>query len=93
MKELIGSRGTGKTKRLLDFAHRENAVVVCRNPSAMRQKAHAYGLTGMHFAGYEDFLPDGTAFDGENMVVDELADFVSYLMRGRLLGYTMTAGD
>lgn len=92
MKEIIGGNSTGKTKRLLEFAKRENAIVVCKNPEAMRQKAHAYGMTGMHFAGYEAFLPSGSGVNDESIVIDELADFVSFLHCGHLLGYTMTVG-
>lgn len=44
MKYIIGARGTGKTKKLLEFCHdKEDVVLITQNAPAMRVKAKSYG--------------------------------------------------
>ena len=41
---ITGARGTGKTKKLLEFCHdKEDVVLVTQNARAMRVKAKSYG--------------------------------------------------
>lgn len=56
MYRIIDKRGTGKTSRLFLLAKEENAAIICRNPEAMREKAHRYGITGLDFISYNDFI-------------------------------------
>ena len=53
---IIDGRGTGKTRRLLLLAKENNGVVVCINPTRIREKAYAYGLTGIDFMSYTEYI-------------------------------------
>lgn len=48
MKKIVcRGEGTGKTKELLLFAKEENAVILTQNAYGLREKAYAYGITGL----------------------------------------------
>ena len=43
-KYITGARGTGKTKKLLEFCHnKEDVVLITQNAPALRVKAKSYG--------------------------------------------------
>lgn len=94
-KYIIGGRSTGKTRKLLEQAKANNALVICKNPYAMAHKAEAYGIFGLKFYGYdemttlfhEDMLPE------DDFVIDEVAEFLSYFFAGNCLGFTQTEDD
>ena len=94
MYRIIDDRGTGKTSRLMLLAKESNATFVCVNPEAMRVKAKAYGIEGLNFVSYGDFIhtfdPDIT-----NYVVDELEYFIKYIFASgpELIGYTLSQND
>jgi len=54
MYQIIDKRGSGKTSRLMLLAKENNGILVCGNPYAMREKAHAYGLTGFDIVSYRE---------------------------------------
>ena len=56
MYRIIDKRGTGKTSRLLLLAKENNGIVVCASPEFMREKAYAYGITGIDFVSYAEFI-------------------------------------
>lgn len=56
MYRIIDGRGTGKTSRLLLLAKENDGIVVCVSPNAMREKSYRYGITGIEFISYEDFI-------------------------------------
>ena len=84
---IIGPSSSGKTKELLEFAKRMDAVVVCQNPEAMRVKAHNYGLFRMEFCGYDE-LRD--VEEGRSIVIDELENFFKYNYGVDLEGFNLT---
>ena len=43
-----GTSGTGKTRKLLEYAKQENAIVICQNAAAMQRKA-LMGLLALKF--------------------------------------------
>ena len=51
---ISGDRGTGKTRALLERTAAEGATIACANPTAMRDRAHAYGIVGLNIISYED---------------------------------------
>lgn len=88
MYRIIEGRGTGKTSRLMLLAKENNAIFVCANPNAMRYKAEQYGLSGIEFVSYHDFVTN--VYDG-NYVVDELEGFLNAIMgQNKLIGYTIS---
>jgi hypothetical protein len=88
MKRIIGPRGTGKTKELMQMAQENNALFVCANPQAMRVKAHNYGFVGIDFVDYIEFM-NGNCVEAP-YVIDDLEGFIkAILYTDNLIGYTL----
>ena len=88
MFRIIDEQGSGKTSRLMLLAKENNATFVCANPRAMEYKAAAYGLEGIRFISYHDFV---TSYEESNYVIDEVEDFFKATMgKNELIGYTIT---
>lgn len=90
MYRIIDSRGTGKTSRLMLLAKETNSAIACMNPSAMRQKAYAYGITGIDFISYSELF--NREYEG-NVMIDELELFIQNYIDCKLTGYTLTNED
>ena len=91
MYRIIDKRGTGETSRLMLLAKEENAIIACSNPSAMRIKAEGYGIVGINFISYYDYV-NGNYQKGSMVFVDELDCFVRSLGHN-LSGYTLSNED
>ena len=95
MYRIIDGRGTGKTSRLLLLAKENNGIVVCKNPDHMREKAYAYGLTGIDFISYQDFDRDvSESYESGNtyskpVFIDELDNYLKHL-QFNIQGYTIS---
>lgn len=97
MYRIIEGRGTGKTSRLMLLAKETNGTIVCSNPTAMEQKARAYGIVGINFISYGDFLRS-KGEELNNYFIDEVEMFISYVSaahagRGTFSGYTLSNED
>lgn len=92
MYRIINDRGTGKTLQLMLLAKENNAAIACNNPSAMRQKAYNYGLTGINFVSYSALF-SGEIEDHEPIMIDEIEIFVKEYIDGKLIGYTLSNED
>ena len=91
MYRIIDSRCSGKTSRLMLLAKETGAKIACRNPIHMRQKAENYGITGIDFISYSELFGGKCLHD--NILIDELEDFVSTYIDGKFVGYTLTNED
>lgn len=91
MIRIIDKRGTGKTSQLMSFAKEYNTIFVCSNPSAMKAKAKAYGIDGIDFISYSDFIYNYNP-DIQSYVVDELEEFINSIFSSgpQLIGYTLS---
>ena len=94
MYRIIDKRGTGKTSRLLLLAKENNGVVVCSNPDRMREKAYAYGLTGIDFVTYTAYCDFLAGYGDETLVgkpvyIDELDKFLN-IYDTEIQGYTIS---
>ena len=94
MYRIIDGRSSGKTGRLMLLAKDSNGTIVCSNPRAMQQKARSYGITGINFISYSEFLTKHGASIG-NYYIDELEGFIQYVQRnagiaGDFEGYTIS---
>lgn len=91
MIKIIDRRGTGKTSRLFLLAKANNGVIVCKNPNRMREKAYAYGITGLDFISYTDYIWGEEEI--ENIIqdrpvyIDELSTFMR-VWDERIAGYS-----
>ena len=89
MYRIIDNRGSGKTGRLMLLAKETNSAIACSNPLAMKQKAYAYGITGIDFISYDDLIH---GWDG-NVMIDELEMFIKYVTSAEVMGYTLSNED
>lgn len=95
MYRIIDGRGTGKTGRLFLLAKETNSTIVCSNPYTFKEKAHAYGIAGINFMSYGEYIKNLTSESDnvENVIMDELESFM-YLLSGKnMVGYSLTAED
>ena len=94
MIRIIDGRGTGKTSRLMLLAKENNALFVCANPNAMKAKAMAYGITGIRFVSFEDFLRLNYDEKETKVVIDEVEGLVNEVITPlNLVGYTLSNND
>jgi hypothetical protein len=93
MFQIIDSRGSGKTSRLMLLAKENNGVFVCANPDAMKVKARAYGLTGFDIISYYDLVSKKHEYDKKPIFIDELDMFVARTLTKDVKGYSLTIGD
>ena len=89
MYRIIDGPGTGKTSRLLLLAKENNGVVVCVNPSRTREKAYAYGLTGINFMSYTEYIANSGQINVP-VYIDDMDSFMCCLTRNNLSGYTLS---
>ncbi len=88
MYRIIDSRGNGKTLRLMLIAKERQAIFVCGNPAAMKSKAYAYGLTGIEFVSYNNFVYED--YKDKEVVIDDLEKFAISFGNGKLVGFTVS---
>lgn len=92
MYRIIDNRGSGKTSRLMLLAKETGSKIACNNPNAMRQKAYAYGITGIDFIPYSDLF-NGVIDSTDKVMIDELELFIREYIDGQLTGYTLSKDD
>ena len=90
MYRIIDGRSSGKTSRLMLLAKETKSAIACSNPSAMRQKAYAYGITGIDFISYSDLFTGGW---NDNVLIDEMEEFVKQYVDANIMGYSLTNED
>lgn len=94
MYRIIDDRGTGKTSRLMLIAKDNDAIFVCSNPHAMERKALAYGITGLNFITYSEFLNSVRNRKDDKFVIDELEGFIKEIdPSNKIIGYTLSKED
>ena len=90
MKLIYGSRGTGKTRQLLEYAAESRATVITKNARALRVKAQSYGISVDIVEA--DSLTENTLFD-KRVVIHNLDDYLEDYFNKRgswIMGATMT---
>ena len=90
-KFFIDGNCTGKTRKMLETAKESGATVVCKYPLHMQDKANCYGLYGLKFVSYEQFLAGETY--GDNVAIDEIGDFMMSCFNVALDSFTITVDD
>lgn len=88
MKQIFDDRASGKTSRLILLAKEAGGIVVCRHPAAMKEKAIGYGITGVDFVSYQDYLTFILSND-KPVFIDELSCFWKYF-DPNFIGYSET---
>lgn len=88
-KYIIGVNSSGKTRRMLEEAQKNGAIVICKHPLHMQNKANSYGIYGLKFIGYEEM--DMGIVEEEKIAVDELGEFFRHRFGVELDSFTLTA--
>lgn len=90
MNRIIDGRSTGKTSRLMLLAKENNGIIVCHNPRTLREKAYAYGITGIDYLSYADFIDLMiTTQIHRPIYIDELDNFL-LLLNTNIKGYSLS---
>jgi hypothetical protein len=94
MYRIADTKGTGKTSRLLLLAKENNGVVVCMHPEKMKEKAYQYGLTGIDYVSYGEYINFLTGYGsrtcvGRKIFIDELEFFLTNFSSD-IAGYTVS---
>lgn len=89
MYTIIDKRGTGKTSRLLLLAKENNGIIICQNPPLMQKKAYGYGITGIDFMSYEQYICTDINNLTKPVYIDELDLFLKTLDT-QIDGYTLS---
>ena len=80
MIKIIGNSSTGKTGRLLLLAKENDAIIVCKDVEHMRQRAHKYGLNGIEFISYDDYITySKVRIYKKPIYIDNLSEFLRAL--------------
>jgi 3-deoxy-D-manno-octulosonic-acid transferase len=87
-KYIIGENSSGKTRKMLEEAKKSNAIVVCKHPLHMQNKANSYGIYGLKFISYEEM--NMGVVDENNVAIDELGEFFKHRFGAELNSFTMT---
>lgn len=87
-KFIIGGNSSGKTRKMLEEARKNDAIVVCKHPIHMQSKANSYGIYGLRFVNYEELNSD--ILCGKKIAIDELKDFFEYCHGVELDSFTLT---
>ena len=94
MYRIIDKRGTGKTSRLLLLAKENNGIVVCMSPDKLIRQANKYGITGLTFISYSEFIHRAKEISNEQIFIDDLECLMSYIVKinfsSELIGYTIS---
>ena len=87
MTKIIDNKSTGKTGRLMLLAKESNGLIVCANPKHYEQKALNYGLVGIDFISYEDYIANQIQYKSQAIFIDEVSEFLNKL-NCNIKGYT-----
>ena len=87
-KYIIGKNSSGKTRKMLEEAKKNDAVVVCKYPLHMQSKANSYGIYGLKFISYEEM--NMGVLEEEKVAVDELGEFFKHRFGVELDSFTIT---
>ena len=94
MFKIIGARGIGKTKKLIEKASMSDGLIVCKDPTSMLEKIHEYGYSRIQVVSYKDYkeyfknkTENEINYSDKPVFIDELSCFMKYL-DNNLKGYT-----
>lgn len=69
---ISGGRGTGKTRALIQRVKDEDAILVCDDLIAMRERAYMYGITGLNLISYEEYCKTPTEQLGKPVYIHNI---------------------
>lgn len=95
MTSIIGSRASGKTEKLMEWANENNAIIICANPQHFLTIARMKGFSNVRFASYNELFNND--YSKETIYIDEMAKcmeyYIKYYTDNNFVGYTLTTED
>lgn len=90
MIKIIDKSSTGKTSNLFLLAKENNGIIVCKHPESMIVKAHSYGLKGIDFISYDEYINSMYRQDNTRPIyIDDMSEFIKAYDKN-ISGYTET---
>ena len=93
MYRIIDKRGSGKTSRLLLLAKEVDGVVVCMSPEKLIRQANKYGITGLKFVSYGEFMNKIKPIN-KPIFIDDMEALMNFITQRDysvdLVGYTIS---
>ena len=102
MFRVVDSVDTGKTRKLLEECAKNHGVFVCKHPERIEEKCKAYGIDVSNIGvitGYNEYKATlvGVSSTDESLVskvyIDDLEDFIDFIVNDKLSGYSLTIED
>ena len=90
MKKIVGKRGTGKTKELIEFAVDNNCVILSANDENLREKVIAMGYSPMMVLPFTPQTLEIVNDKNLNIVIDDIDLCMIDIFKEKLKGYTLT---
>ena len=89
MIQIIDTRASGKTSRLLLLAQETHGILVCADPRVIKERADLLGLTNIkNIISYHDFIKHNYEYNTP-IFIDELELFVKSL-GNNFMGYSLS---
>ena len=90
MLKLIGDRGIGKTKELIEFAVDNNCVILSANDNKLREKVVSMGYSPFIVAPFKPDVLGKILNSDVNVVIDDIDCIFSFMFGERFKGFTLT---
>lgn len=77
----VGGRGSGKTRRCIEFSVRTRIPILCQRPDAIKAYAKEYGLDIPEPISYSEYVSGRNRGSGSScrVIIDELGLFLNSL--------------
>lgn len=90
MLKLIGDRGIGKTKELIEFAVDNNCVILSANDDKLREKVVSMGYSPFIVAKFSPDVIKSIIDSDVNVVMDDIDICISKMFGEKFKGFTLT---
>jgi hypothetical protein len=75
---ISGGKGIGKTRTLLDRVKAEDGILVCYDPTTMRERAWGYGITGLNLMSYDELYECKVDKYDKPIYIHDINQFIKY---------------
>ena len=90
MKKIVGKRGIGKTKELIEFAVDNECIILSANDDNLREKVVSMGYSPMMVMPFTPHTLEIVNDKNLNVVIDDIDLCMIDIFKERLKGYTLT---
>ena len=75
---VIGGRGIGNTRTLLERVKTEDGIIVCNDTIEMRERAYGYGITGLNIMTYDELYECKVDRYDKPIYIHDINEFIKY---------------